>query len=144
MKKLVFGATIGAALLGISGQVAAACPGTPLSASALSTLLQGNTVCSGSAPNWTWQEQHRGSAPGPSPLWDYKRGPTDAVDPSEQVGTWNITSSRTGASTVTHTYGGSPFTYTVSPNGGNSFSFCPAGAGTQVEATVKNGQSSCP
>jgi len=92
---------------------------TTQGAPTLNSLLNLSLVCGrpgGSYPgsaNDRWQEQHRAS----SQLWDYKQG-ASTVDPTKQVGTWGIS-----GSVVTHTYGSSPFSWTVH-NNGTFYSFC--------------------
>jgi len=104
--------------------------------SALTTLVSGNTVCATVGTD-KWQEQHRSGAQ----LWDYKKGASDPVDPSKQVGTWGI-----GANSVTHSYTGGPsYTYTIHDEGGGaSYSFCSSGSVVVSGATFKPGNSSCP
>ena len=132
MKKLIMMSVV---LLACgSGSAMAACSGVALTATQLTTLLTGKTVC-GSAGTDTWQEEHRAGGD----LWDYKKGPGDPVDPEERVGTWTVSAGVGHApGVVTHAYsGGSSFTYTVFDNGGGtSYSFCGAGGNT-VQATVK-------
>lgn len=103
----------------------------------LTTLLSGNTVCAVRGGD-RWQEEHHAGGV----LKDYKRGPTDTIDPMTQVGTWAV--SGTGANTaVTYSYtGGSVYSYTVWDNGGGSYSFCGAGG---VDFTLRTGTGSgCP
>jgi len=102
----------------------------------LTTLISGNTVCATQGTD-KWQEQHRSGAQ----LWDYKKGSSDPVDPSKQVGTWVIASNN-----VTYSYTGGPsYTYTVHDEGGGaSYSFCSNGSVVVGGATFKPGNSSCP
>lgn len=137
MKKIVLASTVALAL--VSGQAMAVCSGpTRLSATQITTLLTGNTVCSGPAGNFDWQEEHRSGGQ----LWDYKRG-ANPIDPTAQVGTWSVQGTGVGNSTVTHSYsGGSSYVYSVygtgAPNAGHSF--CGL---TNVDATVKSGSGPC-
>lgn len=103
----------------------------------LATLLSGNTVC-GVRGGDRWQEEHH---PG-NVLKDYKKGPTDKIDPTTQVGTWSI--GGTGANTmVTYNYGtGGTYQYTVWDNGNGSYSFCGTG-GLDVTLTPGTG-TGCP
>lgn len=135
MKRLMVTSII--LLAGISGEAMAACtPSTRVTGSGLSTLITGNTVCATQGTD-KWQEQHRAG----NQLWDYKKGPSDPVDPSKKVGTWGI-----AANNVTHTYtGGASFTYSVHNDGG-TYSFCTGNNGSVVVsgATFTGGITSCP
>ena len=126
---------------GVSGVVIAApncLSSNRVTGSALTTLISSNTVCATRGTD-KWQEQHRSGAQ----LWDYKKGSSDPVDPSKQVGTWSIASNN-----VTYSYTGGPsYTYTVHDEGsGASYSFCTGNGGSVVVsgATFKSGNSSCP
>lgn len=96
----------------------------------LSTLLSGNTACAVRGGD-RWQEEHH---PG-GVLKDYKKGASDAVDPTKQVGTWSV--GGTGANTmVTYIYGsGGTYAYTVWDNGG-SYSFCGT---SDMDVTITRG-----
>lgn len=147
MKNLVLVATMVGSL--VSGAAIAACTNpTRLNAVAISALLGGNTVCvpTSTIPTMTWQELHVGNATSTTgALIDYKRGPGHPVDPSETVGSWTVTGSGVGNSTVTHAYGGSGGTYIYSVHGsgvvGTDHSFC-VGA-TEIVARVKAGGGAC-
>lgn len=127
----------------------AQCTGTALNAGQLTTLLSGNTVCGRPAAGYPgsstdrWQEQHQSGGQ----LWDYKRGPTDAVDPSERVGSWSIVSDVQLSARVLHSYlGGSTYIWRVYRQGtGPSFtySFCTTGAVEHVRAFVLAGSVGC-
>lgn len=102
-------------------------------AAALSSLLTGRTACAVLGGD-RWKERHvDGGA-----LIDYKLGPSDAVDPTKQVGTWATSGS--GANTVvTYAYtGGASHTFTVCTNGGT-----PA-AGAAVSPVAFCGPSNIP
>lgn len=87
-------------------------------------------MCASSATQ-RWQELHESGGV----LFDYKRGLTDKVDPSEVVGTWRVTGTNRGAF-VTHDYGGGHvYTYSVYNNGNGTHSFC--GGGSEITATIK-------
>ncbi len=106
----------------------------------LSTILSGKTVCA-SLGSDKWQEYH---APGGN-LIDWKKGPSDPVDPTKQVGTWSITGSGNNA-VVNHSYGGTTYSFAVYANKqGNSFiapfDFC--GPTNVTNATILNGQVGC-
>jgi hypothetical protein len=113
----------------------------------LTDALTGRTVCVAKAGGgWENQEEHVAGGT----LRDYKKGPTDPVDPSETVGTWSI--SGTGASTsVTHNYGSQSYTWfacTTKSNGkpvtGDPISFCSSATGSSVvNATLKAIGSGC-
>lgn len=122
-------------LAGISGEAMAACTGTPVTGSDLTTLIAGNTVCA-TGGGEQLQEQHRAGGE----LWDYKMGPTDPVDPTKQVGTWIID---TALSTVTYTYTGGP-SYTYSVHGSGPYSFCTGSAEVVGGATFQPDITSCP
>lgn len=112
-------------------------PPSRVTGNALQTLINGNTVCATRGTE-RWQEQHRAG----SQLWDYKRGPSDKVDPTKQVGTWVI-----AANNVTYSYTGGPsFTYSVHDNGNGTYSFCNAPGGTEIVdgAIFLTGSTSCP
>ena len=117
-------------------------------------LVEDNTVCGRPGPSYPgdpadrWQEEHLANGQ----LWDYKRGPGDAVDPRTQVGTWNTEiGSRTAPATITHVY--SPtvaFTWTVvgPPPGDNVagtsvYSFCTTMGAEHALAFVIPGSGGC-
>jgi len=113
-------------LAGISGEAMAACtaPATQVTGTALTTLISGRTVCATQGTD-KWQEQHQVGGT----LSDYKKGPTDPVDPTKQVGNWSID---TVANTVKYVYTGGPgYTYSVYNDGG-TYSFCTAPGGSVV------------
>ena len=143
MKKFVLVAVMAGSL--VSGQAMAACTtSTRLAGPAISTLLAGNTVCvpTVTIATMTWQELHQGTSGGA--LIDYKRGPGHPVDPSETVGTWTVSGTGVGNSTVTHAYGsGGSYTYSVHANIDGSYSFCPVPSGTEIFARVKLGGGAC-
>lgn len=121
-------------LAGISGVAMADCnSNTKVTGSKLDDLIIGNTVCATRGAE-KWQEQHRAGGA----LWDYKKGPSDKVDPTKQVGTWSI-----AANNVTYSYtGGASYTYSV--HGSGPYSFCTGGAEIVSGATFLPGESSCP
>ena len=125
-------------LAGFSGGSMAACEtNTRVTGNALSTLISGNTVCA-TRGSEKWQEQHRAGGA----LYDYKKGPTDKVDPTKQVGTWSI-----AANNVTYSYAGGPsYTYSVHSPVSGVYDFCtaPNGSVRVSGATFKTGSSSCP
>jgi hypothetical protein len=147
MKRLMITSLV--LLAGISGEVMAGCASNTQVKNknndpALTNLIAGQTVCASRSTTERWQEQHRGSGTSGA-LWDYKKGASDPVDPTKQVGTWSINLD----DTVTYYYTGGPsYTYTVhsSTTGGNNppYSFCTNGAEVVSGATFKLGESSCP
>jgi hypothetical protein len=127
MKSIALAATI--ALAAFSGGAIAACTGTPLTQSQLTSVLTNNTVCVAKAGGWDAQEQHITGGV----LKDYKQGPTSTIDPTQTIGTWSLT---TAPGQVTYVYsGGGTYSYSVYTSGAG-YSFC--GQAT-VEATVKSG-----
>jgi hypothetical protein len=125
---------VSTAMLG--GEAIAACTGNSLNQTQLATALTGNTACAVRG-NDRWQELHQSGGA----LIDYKRGPSDNVDPSKQVGTWSIVGTGTNAR-VSYNYGtGGTFTYQVFSNGGSSYSFC---NGTELLVSIKAGGGACP
>jgi hypothetical protein len=114
----------------------------------LEKLLPNSIVCArpvgGVSPNDRWQEEHRAGGQ----LWDFKRGPTDKMDPSKQVGTWAIVSLGTDAkkgeqAAVTYSYtGGSTHTRTVHLISGDVYSFC-SGSSEIAQAIIRPGSGPC-
>jgi hypothetical protein len=101
---------------------------------ALVALLTNKMVC-GNVGNEVWQEWHNGTSAGQ--IVDYKLGPSNAVDPSTQVGTYSVANN-----TVTYNYtGGGSYSYEVC-QGAASYTFC----GQRTITGVKiggNGLQSC-
>lgn len=121
----------GLALLGtafVSGNALAACQGQP----SAGTGLSGKTLCYTKA-NDRFQEYHAPSGA----LIDYKKGPTDKVDPSKTVGSWSA-----NGNNVTYTYGSQNYTYAVFRTG-NSNNFCLSGNGEEINPVIRNGQVAC-
>lgn len=113
--------------------------GTLVTGAALTTLLDGKTVCVGSAPTWQHQEQHRNGGD----LYDYKRGPNHPVDKTTQLGRWSLNTSGAN-SAVTYNYtGGSNFTFQVcSTTTAGTYGFCPAGSTTSSITFTTRGNAS--
>jgi len=137
MKRLLLASIV--ALAGFTGvaiaQTGGCATNTRVTGSALTNLVSGNTVCATRGAD-RWQEQHRTGGQ----LWDFKKGPSDPIDPTVQVGTWSI-----AANSITYSYTGGPsFTYSV--HGSGPYSFCTAPNGTEVVsgASFLSGSSSCP
>jgi len=139
MKTLILAASAGIALVGFSGAATAGCSSaasTPVhTIAALTPLLEGKTVC----VRDQWQEYHQSGGD----LVDYKKGPSDKVDPSEKVGTWTVTGNTSGLrAQVIHDYGpGQRYPYSVYDNKDGTYSFC--GGGKDIVATIKPGQVAC-
>lgn len=139
--------TLLAGLLALAGAAQAQnnCPcnggvGTQLTGVTTPTLgatLAGKMACA-AVGNERWQSWHSGTATG-GDLWDYKRGPTDAVDPSTKMGTYRIQStprdakvarSTASGDTVVYDYGsGGSYSYAVCRVSGNSYALCGAALG---------------
>ncbi len=132
------------ALVLVSMEASAQCtPGTRNNN--LQNILPGNTVCATRASD-KWQEQHRGSGTSGA-LWDFKKGPSDPIDPSRQVGTWSIGGPGNRQVTYTYTAFGSPVSHTFEVHGptGGPYNFCGVGGAQNVlGATVVPGVTSCP
>jgi hypothetical protein len=110
-----------------------------LSLAAVNTLLTGNYACANLSPTEHWNELH--SSPY---VLDYKKGPTDPVDPSDTpshpTGTYVITGPDAG--TVTYTYpDGGVYGYTIKGNLGTTsgpglYSFCTSTGGINIPVTI--------
>ncbi|MBI5907710.1 MAG: hypothetical protein HY853_03895 [Burkholderiales bacterium] len=91
------------------------------SSSQITTLLQGKTVrvpvgCSGNGCQW--QELHLASGR----IKDYKKGPSDPIDPSKEVGNWSVGIDKK----ITYTYdgdAGGPYVYSISNNCNGTYTF---------------------
>ena len=110
----------------------------------LTDLLTGNTVCVGSSPVWTAQEEHRAGGD----LYDYKLGASDPVDPTKKLGTWATTGNGNN-SIVTYTYDtfGTAVSYSFKVYEANAaagtYDFCGVAANDVEGATVKPGLGPC-
>ena len=110
------------ALFGIAGNAVAQagpCGGFNgvKTAADIQTLLAGKYACVHNQSN----ELHSGGT-----LIDFKKGPSDPVNPSEQVGTYTITAG-TAASydRITYNYGtGGTFAYAIKPKPGTAAGTC--------------------
>lgn len=120
-----------------TGASAACTPATQVQgAAALRTVLQGNTVCATRGAD-SWQEYHQAGGA----LIDYKKGPDDRVDPTKQVGTWQVTGNGNGTQ-VRYDYGrGQNYNYKVHAIAGNTYSMC-SGAEDLV-VSLRPGQGPC-
>lgn len=111
-------------LLGASGNAFADCSqNSKVTGATLTNLITGRTICATQGTE-KWQEQHRSGGQ----LWDYKKGPSDSVDPTAQVGNWSI-----AANTLTHSYGSSSYSYSVHAVNGNSYTLCPANLAVTIQ-----------
>lgn len=117
--------------LSMSGVAAAACQGQLTAA----TELSGKTLCVTKSNGDRFQEYHRADGA----LIDWKRGSTDPVDPTKQVGSWSAAGNE-----VVYTYGSMEYRYTVyRPD--NSNNFCLQGNGEEITPTnVLSVQAACP
>jgi hypothetical protein len=115
-----------------------------LSGNQIASLLGSRTACVPPAgPPWQNQEAHTGTTSGN--IVDFKKGPSDPIDPSKTIGTYSI-SGGSGNGTITYSYtGGGTFSYTVfgTPpfNTPKTYDFC-AGA-TPLAVAVKSGSGGC-
>ena len=148
--------------LGTTEAIAATCPTVPTSVSAgsyltgpqIRNLLSSKYACVGTFPNASWNELHTGTFSGS--VTDFKKGPTDPVDPTKAVGTYAVTGvnfplNKQGPGYVTYTYSGGGGTYdyyiynsngllltnTTAPPG--TYSFCVRTAGTALDVKVSVG-----
>lgn len=121
--------------LAAPGHAVAACTGNAMNQNQLNNTFPGNTVCAERGAD-RWQEFHQvGGA-----LIDYKKGPSDPVDPTKQVGNWSVSGTGNNARMVYNYGSGGTYSYQVFSNGG-TYSFC---NGNEVHnATVRSGQVSC-
>lgn len=121
-------------------QAQAGCPTNTTRVDQVSQLVGGNTMCATRGSD-SWQEFHSGNGNN-SPLIDYKLGPNHPVDPTKQVGTWNAQIGSNSA--LTHTYGGTSYTWLVCDAGGGNYTLVSTGtAGTITGVTIKPGQVPC-
>lgn len=132
-------------LAGFMGQATAqsSCPAGTARVNNVQSLAGGKTLCAVRNAD-KWQEFHQGG-PNSGNLFDYKRGPTDPVDPTSKVGTW--TAANGANSLLTHSYtGGSSYSWLVCQVGASSTYtlVSTAAAGTINGATFAAGQVACP
>ena len=89
MKPIILAAVAGMALAGLPAVSMAGCAAPSVrvgTAATLTTLLQDKTVCVPAVNQATMEAQEFHQVGGA--VVAYKRGPSDQVDPSKQVGTW--------------------------------------------------------
>ena len=128
----------------LTGKALAACGGNDqVTGQALVDLISNNTVCA-SFNGDRWQEQHRGVGSGQ--LWDYKLGANHPVDPTKQVGNWEVVEGR-GQNFVRYEYSGGNYVYRVFGSGvvGDNHSFCGSYAGGVdiLNAQIRGGWTNC-
>jgi hypothetical protein len=101
----------------------------------LGTFMAGKTACKRNAGNtdWEWQEYHDPSGD----LIDWKKGPSDSVDPSTSVGNWF------GGTLVNYDYDAGAYSYRVWQRADNTYDFCNGSTLTLAAVTLKTGQVSC-
>ncbi|BCX87748.1 hypothetical protein MIN45_P0115 [Methylomarinovum tepidoasis] len=117
---------------GLAFTASADCASPPVGDAA--TVLRGKTICvTDSSTGEKWQEYHAPSGA----LIDYKKGPSDPVDPSKTVGSWS-----TSGAQVTYTYGQASYSYTVTGDATSGYSLC--GAKNFTNVTLLSGQQPCP
>ena len=122
----------------------------------LGPLLLNKTVCDATATYDTcakhpgpgcivqmgMQEEHRGDGT----LWDYKKGSTDPIDPTTQVGTWTVANDNSVNATVSYIYVGPPATtpipYKVYSTG-TGYDFCTVGGSPVASVTLTGIGSGC-
>ena len=117
-----------------TGQAMAACPAPKADATTIAALLSNRYACA-TRGNESWNELHQSGT-----VTDYKRGPTDPVDPSTVVGTYAINNSNgVGQDTITYNYGsGGSFTYSISPSSSalGTYTFCNVSTSEVITVTV--------
>ena len=143
MNPIILAALAGMTLASLPALSLAACAAPSVrvaTATAMTTLLQGNTVCVPVVTQPTMEAQELHQAGGA--LVDYKRGPAHPVDPSMQVGSWTVTGTGGRSAFVTHNYGGgAQYTYAVWNNNDGTHSFC--SANPEIKVRIKTGGGAC-
>lgn len=123
--------------------LASSCSDSQVTGADLVNLISGNTVCA-TFDGDRWQEQHRAGGA----LWDYKKGPSDPVDPTKRVGDWAIIPNRNGVEEIVRYSYPQSYQYTVHGTGvvGTLHSFCGSfDGGVDIDnALLLNGSVSCP
>jgi hypothetical protein len=136
-----------------AGAYAQTCTGAgKLSATQISSLLFGRWAC-GHSGTEKWNELHSGGQ-----ILDYKKGPSDPVDPSatpaRPTGNYTITGNGEATGQINYIYatGGGSFSYQILANGTGSasfsapgtYSFCSAGGAQNFLTTVNtSGAAGC-
>jgi hypothetical protein len=134
IRTLALVAATGLVSAGVSAQKV--CPSGSTRVALPGDLVRGNTLCAASGGD-RWQEHHVFGGQ----LWDYKLGPGSTTDPTALVGTWDA-----AAAVLTHTYGGSSYSWAVCQVGNaNNYTLVSTGAGPTITgATVQSGRVGCP
>lgn len=101
-------------------------------------VLNGNTTCYPTAAPYSNQEFHNAGS-----LVDYKKGPTDARDPTSTVGSYVLLSSG-----VIYSYSaGGTYSYIIygatGASGPGTYDFCTGEGGTRIVVRVKAGSGAC-
>jgi hypothetical protein len=115
-----------------------------LKANKISSLIANQYACADLSATEHWNELHN-SASGSGSVLDYKKGPTDPVDPSDTVshptGTFSITAPSGDANpgVITYTYPSGSFGYYVVNNlTPPLYSFCgESGGAPQLAVTIQ-------
>ena len=140
MKRIIF---TGMALLTVmTGEAMAVCPGTRvISKTNVMAALQNATFCVGSVGNWQAQEFHKLTTSSGGRIEDWKLGASDPVDPTQDIGAWNV-----NFSLVTYNYTGDSnnYNYSLFDQGGGVYKFCTSDGNTEVVTAIKKtGQVDC-
>jgi predicted outer membrane repeat protein len=122
---IMIGLTAGSAL------AQATCASGPyLAASDMQTDFSGKYVYGGTAPN-NYDELHVFSGSTSGNIQDYKKGPSDPIDPTTPTSYATFSINTTSSpNTITYTYAAGYTTPALSviSNGSNSYTFCNGGA----------------
>lgn len=103
----------------------------------VANAVSGKTVCATIGGD-KWQEYHQAGGA----LIDYKKGPSNPVDPSKTVGSWSTSGNGSG-SLVTYNYGtGGSYSYEVHLSGAQ-YTLCGVSGAPTVDVTLRSGQVSC-
>jgi hypothetical protein len=145
---IVFGIVAMAAVAGqANAQNCATATTAGLTAGQIKTLVSNKYACANLSATEHWNELHNSSTLSGNVL-DYKKGPTDPIDPSDTAGhptgQYKIAigpGGVQGPGTVTYTYGSLVYSYYIVNNmGAPLYSFCGASGGSpQLAVTVQAG-----
>jgi hypothetical protein len=136
----------------IPGQASAVCVASgsyvQLAAVNIKNLLapaSGSSIaCVGTSGNYTNQEVLQNSLTGN--ITDYKKGPSDPIDPSKVIGTYTITSGPPGQ--IAYSYAGGPIevyeVYGTVPVTSGSYDFCTGGSLTATVNVFIGSAGPCP
>lgn len=114
MNKTIYLLAIG--LFVVCGNVMAACPTPASDKTAVLNAVQNKAICIFNNGDWEAQEYHQSATANGGNLIDYKKGPNDSNDPTENIGSWVVNDN----GTITYNYsGGQSFTNTVKIDGNN-------------------------